>query len=71
MSKSPKILLAHVNDAEWIIALWLAIHGGDPAPERVAAQAIAALAPLAAGQKHIGQGFAEVRAKVEGLGLHA
>jgi hypothetical protein len=23
----------HKNDPEWIIALWLAIHGGDPAPE--------------------------------------
>ena len=23
----------HRNDPEWIIALWLAIHGGDPAPE--------------------------------------
>jgi hypothetical protein len=23
----------HKNDPEWIIALWIAIHGGDPAPE--------------------------------------
>jgi hypothetical protein len=23
----------HKNDPEWIIALWLAIHHGDPAPE--------------------------------------
>ena len=38
------IFLAHELDAAWIIALWIAIHGGDPAPEVVAAQAIAALA---------------------------
>jgi hypothetical protein len=23
----------HRNDPDWIIALWLAIHGGDPGPE--------------------------------------
>jgi hypothetical protein len=39
---------AHELDAAWIIALWKMIHGGDPAPELVAAQAIAALAPYAA-----------------------
>lgn len=38
------IVLAHERDAAWIIALWKAIHGGDPAPEIVAAQAIASLA---------------------------
>jgi hypothetical protein len=27
------IYAIHKNDIEWIIALWLAIHGGDPAPE--------------------------------------
>jgi hypothetical protein len=37
--------LAHELDAAWIIALWKAIHGGDPAPELVAAQVIASLAP--------------------------
>lgn len=25
----------HVRDIEWIIALWFAIHGGDPAPEHL------------------------------------
>lgn len=41
----------HRNDPEWIIALWLAIHGGDPVPEisaqkaeLAASQAIRALA---------------------------
>ena len=37
---------AHQLDAAWIVALWKAIHGGDPSPESIAAQAIAALAPL-------------------------
>lgn len=27
------IVATHKNDIEWIISLWLAIHGGDPAPE--------------------------------------
>jgi hypothetical protein len=27
------ITAIHRNDPQWIIALWLAIHGGDPAPE--------------------------------------
>jgi hypothetical protein len=43
------VVLAHELDAAWIIALWLAIHGGDPGPETVAAQAIAALAPYLTG----------------------
>jgi hypothetical protein len=48
--------LAHDLDAGWLIALWLLIHGGDPAPEgfenrqasigTVAASAIASLAEL-------------------------
>lgn len=51
MATIPKfqLTLAHELDAAWIIALWKAIHGGDPSPERIAAQAIAALAPYAAG----------------------
>jgi hypothetical protein len=39
-----EIVLAHEFDAAWIIALWKFIHGGDPAPEAIAAEAIAALA---------------------------
>jgi hypothetical protein len=26
------IVATHRNDPQWIIELWLAIHGGDPAP---------------------------------------
>ena len=37
----------HVKDIEWIIALWFAIHGGDPAPEHLSeAQAHMAAAGL-------------------------
>ena len=28
------ITAIHANDPAWIIALWLAIHGGDPAPDQ-------------------------------------
>jgi len=45
------ITAIHRNDPEWIIALWLAIHHGDPAPliseakaQAAAAEAIRALA---------------------------
>ena len=52
MATRPKPITAiHANDPEWIIALWIAIHGGDPAPElsqaaiqKAAAGAIRALA---------------------------
>jgi hypothetical protein len=30
-----QIVGIHVRDIEWIIALWFAIHGGDPAPEHL------------------------------------
>ncbi len=37
MPKNP--VLAHELDVAWIIALWLAIHGGDPSPVEVSAAA--------------------------------
>ena len=46
------IYLAHELDAAWIIALWKAIHGGDPSPEAVAAEAIAALAQYLRGAEY-------------------
>jgi len=33
MSRFTEVIEAHVPDVAWLIALWLAIHGGDPAPE--------------------------------------
>ena len=42
-----QIVGIHVKDIEWIIALWLAIHGGDPVPEHLSsAQAQTAAAGL-------------------------
>lgn len=47
-----KIVATHIKDVEWIISLWLAIHGGDPAPtvisEAEAAKAAAGLIRAAA-----------------------
>lgn len=34
MARRP-IVAVHAKDPGWIIALWLAIHGGDPAPDHV------------------------------------
>jgi hypothetical protein len=47
------IVAIHKNDPHWIISLWLAIHGGDPAPEviserQVDVTAISAIRALAA-----------------------
>ncbi len=35
-----QITAIHKNDVEWIISLWLAIHGGDPAPEKISQAAL-------------------------------
>ncbi|HEX7895238.1 MAG TPA: hypothetical protein VF447_13665 [Terriglobales bacterium] len=45
MNLRQQITLAHERDAAWIIALWKFVHGGDPGPERVAAEVIAAMVP--------------------------
>jgi len=49
---TPEVYLARELDAAWIIALWKAVHGGDPSPETVAAEAIAALAQYLSGAKY-------------------
>jgi hypothetical protein len=41
---SQEIFEARQLDAAWLISVWKAIHGGDPDPEAVAAELIAALA---------------------------
>jgi hypothetical protein len=64
------IYLAHELDAAWIIALWLAIHGGDPAPEVVAAQAIAALAQYVNGNRERTFTFEELKLQFAKLGVH-
>ena len=63
------IYLAHELDAAWIIALWLAIHGGDPSPEVVAAQAIAALAQYVNGTRQQTFTFDELKAQFAKLGV--
>ena len=42
------ITAIHKNDVEWIISLWFAIHGGDPAPEQVGPAVGAIIQGLAA-----------------------
>ena len=68
MSVRP-IYLAHELDAAWIIALWLAIHGGDPAPEVIAAQAIAALAQYVNGTRQQTFTFEELKTQFAKLGV--
>ena len=63
------IYLAHELDAAWIIALWLAIHGGDPAPEVIAAQAIAALAQYVNGTRQETFTFEKLKAQFGKLGV--
>ena len=63
-----EIQLAHELDAAWIIALWIAIHGGDPSPEAVAAQAIAALAQYLRGAEY-SFSFSQLKEQFAKLGV--
>jgi hypothetical protein len=63
------IYLAHELDAAWIIALWKAIHGGDPSPEVAAAQAIAALAQYVSAPVQQAFTFAELKQQFGNLGV--
>ena len=71
MSKFTTIRLAHELDAAWIIALWKAIHGGDPAPEQIAAEAIAALSGTLthAGASASESSFAELQTRLKEIGV--
>lgn len=64
-----EIYLAHELDAAWIIALWKAIHGGDPGPEEIAAQAIAALAQYVAPPAQASFSFNELKEQFGKLGV--
>src|SRR5690349_17035449 len=68
LQREREIVLAHEPDAAWIIALWKAIHGGDPAPETVAAGVIAAMAPYL---KQFGETFSakQLETGFNGLGV--
>ncbi|HYM77217.1 MAG TPA: hypothetical protein VE377_14685 [Candidatus Dormibacteraeota bacterium] len=63
------VYLAHELDAAWIIALWLAIHGGDPSPEVIAARAIAALAQYVNGTAQQAFTFEELKTQFGKLGV--
>jgi hypothetical protein len=72
MSKFTTIRFAHELDAAWIIALWKAIHGGDPAPEQVAVEAIAALSGTLtshAGTPTSESSFAELQTRLKEIGV--
>jgi hypothetical protein len=61
--------LAHELDAAWIIALWLAIRGGDPSPEVVAARAVAVLAQRVNGTAQQPFTFEALKARFGKLGV--
>jgi hypothetical protein len=65
-------VFAHELDAAWIIALWKAIHGGDPAPEAVAAQVIAVVAPYLNGAQPSSSdlSFSELEKRFANFGIH-
>ena len=71
-----KLTLAHELDAAWIIALWKAIHGGDPSPIEADARAVELVAELANHLgRTIGHGAAPLtlhafEARLRVLGLH-
>lgn len=60
---------AHELDVAWIIALWLAIHGGNPRPEVLAAQAVAATAHYVNGTGRPFFGFEQLKAQFGELGV--
>jgi hypothetical protein len=72
MSKITQTRFAHVLDAAWIIALWKAIHGGDPGPEQIALEAIAALSGTLTGQAGAApsqKSFAELQSRLKEIGV--
>ncbi|MGI8915387.1 MAG: hypothetical protein ACR2JY_16660 [Chloroflexota bacterium] len=70
-----KITLAHELDAAWIIALWKAIHGGDPSPIEADARSVELVGELTNHLGHtIGRGAqpltrASFEARVGELGI--
>jgi hypothetical protein len=59
----------HVPDAAWIIALWKAIHGGDPSPEDIAEKAIASLANYVSTEFAEELGMAQLQRALKPLGI--
>ena len=72
MSHIKPIRLAHELDAAWIIALWKAIHDGDPSPEQIAVEAIAALSETLTAQDRVAiseSSFAELQTRLKEIGV--
>jgi|ERR1039458_7593159 hypothetical protein len=65
--------LAHLIDAHWILALWIAIHGGDPA-EKMGSEATTAIAgalvtQLAEQHRNLTEDPGDVLARLARLGF--
>ena len=58
MASHLDLRLAHELDAAWIIALYLAIHGGDPPPEHAVPLSEATIAQVAALGAHLREAHA-------------
>jgi hypothetical protein len=72
MNKFKEIRLAHELDAAWIIALWLAIHDGDPSPVQIASEAIAALSSTFTSRDRgeiSESSFAELQTRLKEIGV--
>jgi hypothetical protein len=70
--KFTNIRFAHELDAAWIIALWKTIHDGDPSPEQIAAEAIAALSGTLTSQDRGAiseSSFAELQTRLKEIGV--
>ncbi len=64
------IAIQHELDAAWIIALWKAIHNGDPTPEQIALEAISALSSVLVGRSQTGgPSFAEFQGRLKDIGV--
>jgi len=72
MPNGKSIHYAHILDAGWILALWKAIHGGDPGPEEMALQAIAALSEtltVHSGVAPSQKSFEQLQARLKEIGV--
>jgi hypothetical protein len=72
MPNGKSIRYAHILDAAWILALWKAIHGGDPGPEEMALEAIAALSETLTAHSGVApsqKSFEQLQARLKEIGV--
>ena len=72
MPKFTSRRFARELDAAWILAIWKAIHGGDPSPEQIAMEAIAALSDTLTshGEGTVSESsFAELQTRLKEIGV--